>query len=233
MQLVKRRDMQRITLSALIALGLHALIFLAVGLFGLLHFEEGAPAYGAMYVEISAPGPEMPAAKPPVDLVRPPAKTDSPATAEKGAPAGVPSVSDPTEKPQVQPTRAEEKYIPSPVRTEPAPPTNVYSAREANGSSLGIEMGKAGDMAKPNWRTYVKLPRWVTDDPSKKLELVILFVVGKDGRLSAEPVVEKSSGHPDVDAAVIRAMTEGQGWKFSNPSQDGSSIGRLTYRINQ
>lgn len=230
MQIAEKRDLQRSLLAAAAALALHALIFLAVELGHLLRFESEGPAYGAMFVDISDLSPDAgvlsrPETAPPA----PEKKPDAPRPEEPDGPVTDLSVTDPKAVPQV-PARKPEEKKPVTAPAPAAPPANLYSVKEANGSTLGVEMGNKTDKAKPNWRTGIILPKWVLDEKIK-LYVVISFVVGKDGFLSAEPVIEESSGYPDVDEAVKRAMMSG--WKFSNPTDSNYSVGKLTYKVNQ
>jgi len=232
MRLAEKRDLQRALFSAAVALALHALVFLAVELGHLFRIESEGPAYGAMFVDISDLAADAGVLyRPETAPKAAPPKTEPPKAKEPEAAATDLSVTDPKAVPQVAAPKTAEKK-PEPVQAPPAPPTNVYSVKEANGSTLGVEMGNKSDMAKPNWRSEIILPKWVVDDRKIKLFVVISFVVGRDGLLSAEPVIEESSGYADVDEAVKRAMVNGR-WKFSNPTGSNYAIGKLTYRVNQ
>ena len=108
---------------------------------------------------------------------------------------------------------------------------SVHEGRD-NITQFTIKMQEKSHIAKPAFRFQIRLPEWVEEE-GIELELVIQFITGPDGQIIELDII-KSSGHDDVDNAVLFSMMPpgGNAWQFSKPPDEDRIIGKITYRIN-
>ena len=229
----KKQDRKRLLVSFVYALGVHAVIFLAIGLSGLLQQDTEGEFFGPLNITISDytsfPDPArvegVPVEGPEIEELPVP---DKPRDQEAPVPGERSLTNDQADsRNQTEPQEStEESYVPpQPRQTPDVQDPHIFSDSDRFGEYT-IIMGNRSDRAKPNWTFPVILPAWIVREASKA-EVVLSFILAPDG--SVEDVyLDKSSGYPQLDNLLIASV---RAWKFSNPTGSERVIGTFTYKV--